>query len=170
LTITNDLRVRLVILGDSSASVPSSLAGGLEFERTSNSPAFVYFNYDPVSTVGWTLLDPNGKSLPPSFRYSDGPRPEAGWLTLPGDSVLRFRAATLKPSPPASGRMLVAGLVGWEFPAGDTKEQALSATLNLSIMRSIPPAGGVAGHFPPPVPIWQGTLTLPPVKLPPRKL
>jgi hypothetical protein len=165
------LRARLVISEDADISGSRTALAYLEIQNTNSVQNTVYIYHDPSSSLELSceLRDSSGKKVTRAVWAFDGWLPEGCWLALPYDSAIRLR-----PTPPewtaTNGELNISsGWNLWRIPHGDTNDYYLSGTLTLTTPKDgiSPPAS--TDKYSPPI-IWQGTLKLPPVKIPAKNL
>jgi hypothetical protein len=148
------LRARLIIYEDANNSGSRPKVAYLEFQNIRGGINTMYVYYASGSTH-WELRDSSGKAVSSSGYYSDGPLPDAGWLALPCDAMLRFRTAPGHMTPKNGEMLIIAGMNDcWHIPRGDTNDYYLSGTLTMTAPE---------GESRPPH--WQGTMKLPSVKI-----
>ena len=178
---SNSIRARLIISRTVNIAVVY-----LEFQNMSLGNRQIYYG----AAFSWSrceLRNSKGDIIAPLQHPSDGPMPPAYWLALPGDSMLRLRSNTgwWESGHPLSGESLIcAGMDCWRMPQGDTNDYFMSVTLDLTV-----PKGETApnDHYEShsanstsssrteythrfPLIVWQGTLKLPPIKIPAKSL
>lgn len=173
--MTNDpihglnLRARLVYGEETGVAGPLAHIVYLDLQDCNSSILnTMYVYYDPRSSgssLTCELRDASGRMLPNSAVAYDGPVVNIGWLALPYDSILRINATL-----PGFGKtpdLITAGWNCWILPRGETNDYYLSGTLNVTVPK---------GETRPPQDThptaleWQGTLKLPPVKIPAKSL
>ena len=134
---------------------------------------YIYCGFDPsrpdASQLSCELRDSGGKIILRGGFSIDGRLPGPCWLALPHDSTLRFRPCALCKGMASDGEWFIyAGFNSWRIPRGDTNDYYLSGTLTLSIPQGETRPRTPEDKYSAPS-VWQGTLKLPPVKIPARK-
>ena len=122
----------------------------------------VYCNMIDAAACHWELLDGSGKPVPESPGGFGGGAPGRYWVTLPTDSTVRLRATVYGGGKGEDGRLHIMFLShDWQIPSRSTNDYFLSGTFTV-----VPPTNHVAvsEHR-----VWQGTLTLPAMKIPVQK-
>jgi len=107
----------------------------------------------------WELHDGSGRPVPGSPGAFSGGRLGSYWMTIPTDSTVRLRATCYCGGKDKDGRLhIVLPNNYWQIPSRSTKDYFLSCTFTV-----VPPTNHIveAGHC-----LWQGTLVLPPLKIP----
>ena len=107
----------------------------------------------------WELRDASDKLVPESGGGFGGGAPGASWIMLPCDSTVRLRASVYGGGRLKDGSLSIFFLSNsWVIPPRSTNDYYLSCTFTVD-----PPTNHVAlpEHH-----VWQGTLTLPKMKIP----
>ena len=113
---------------------------------------------EKAATV-WELRGASDKLVPESGGEFSGGAPGAAWIVLPCDSTVRLRASVYGGGRSKDGSLCIFFLSNrWVIPANSTNSYYLSCTFTVE-----PPTNHVAlpEHH-----VWQGTLTLPKMKMP----
>ena len=119
----------------------------------------VYCNMIDASACRWELRDSSGKAVPESPGGFGGGTPGRDWITMPSDSTVRLRATVYGGGKGEDGRLHIMFLShNWEIPPRNTNSYFLSGTFTVVPARN---HVVVPEHR-----VWQGTLTLPAVKIP----
>ena len=154
---TNGLRGRLAF---SENGKPFGTRMGvlyLELQNVSLGDGMYVYYRAATSPFRCELRDSTGKTNETmSFEY-DGWIPAPCWLALPYDSVLRFRLTLGGFGVPQNAGLFIAGCMPdcWLIPPSATDDYFLSGTLSVAA-----PKDETRPR------IWQGTLKLPPVRIP----
>jgi hypothetical protein len=118
----------------------------------------VYVYYDAKrSPLKCELHDSAGATVKNSLGSGADWRPSACWLALPNDSTLRFRTGFSGSGPDHPCLFIMSSFEGgkWEIPVTATNDYFLSGTFSTtSPTNEIQPSR------------WEGTLKLPPVRIP----
>jgi hypothetical protein len=157
---TNGLRGRLLF-----AERPTSVAGlrdgflYVELQNVAPGDALQFF-YDPRKKPPQfqpTLRDADRKEVKPDIGAPPSGFPQPSWLVLPFDSTLRLRTGGSSISPAKPGLFIMAGLLSgrWFISGMVTNDYYLSATFTATI-----PADETRPRM------WEGTLKLPPLRIP----
>jgi hypothetical protein len=155
------LRGRLVVCDDRPANASNHARVYLELEHGGSAlPMEVYHDIESTA-LNLELRDGHDQLAPRKLVAVRRPSLPPCWVTLPCDSTVRLRsdlyAVSLTPKP--DGLLLMLGSGTWVIPTNAAGEFYLSGTFT-------PPAdhpSALKYH------IWQGTLKLPKVKIPPPK-
>ena len=118
----------------------------------------MYVYYDASkSPFRCQLVDSAGKTNSSQGAIYDGWIPKACWLALPHDSAVRFRVTLGGFGVPQNGGLFVAGCIPdcWAIPPTATNDYFLSGRLVVAT-----PNGETRPR------VWEGTLSLPRVRLP----
>jgi hypothetical protein len=132
--------------------------------RTVDRKARIYFDINKA--LRWEILDVTAKPVPRARRAGGswgGPMPTPTWLTLPPDCTVRLRSSLIPGRRDKYGLSLaIGGLLGprWDFPPNDTNEYFISATVVID-----PPTNSLSAGITTDASVWEGTLTIPKVKL-----
>lgn len=159
-TETNGLRGR--ILYAEKATAESGLREGIVYLELQNvslgDSIHIYYDASKFSFRP-NLRDHDGKVLRDGLLGSSW-MPEPCWLVLPYDSTLCLRTGNYSTSPGKPGLIITGGFVAgnWFIPEADNKEYYLSATFTASV-----PKDETRPRM------WEGTLELPPIKIPHAK-
>jgi hypothetical protein len=158
------LRGRLVVCDDRPASASNHARVYLELEHVFKGafPSALEVYYDIQGTaLNLELRDGHDQPVPRTPMAIRAPMLPPCWITLPCDAMLRLRGDLyhLSVTPKRDGLLVLLGSGTWIIPANAAGEFYLSGTFT-------PPAdhpSALKYH------IWQGTLKLPKVKIPPPK-
>ncbi len=154
--VTNGLRGR-ILLGEDAKSEHGMRRGIVYLELQNvlwGDALYVYYN---ATSINFEMRDSNQKPVRNWISGSDS-IPAPCWLTLPLDSTLRFRTGSSAYEPDEPGLFITAGYTigaDWFIPSGATNDYYLSGTFT-----STAPTGESRPR------VWQGTLKLPPLKIP----
>lgn len=168
-----NIRARLVISETIDNSDSRTAVAYLELHNASSAQNTLYIYYRYFATEDSPVLkcelkDAKGNPVRQSVRAANGWFPPPCWLALPYDSTLRFLPMTLSKTMAANGELCIdAGYDFWRFPRGDTNDYYLSGKLMLSVPQDVARPVSEDKYQPPQ--IWQGTLQLPPVKIPAKR-
>jgi hypothetical protein len=170
------LRGRL-ILCDSPKNGDAAIYVELqECSRAAGVDMDVYCNMNPTVALGghpdaqgreriekaaavWEMRDASDKPVPESPGGFGGGAPGASWISLPCDSTVRLRASVYGGGRLKDGSLSIFFLSNhWVIPPRSTNDYYLSCTFSVD-----PPTNHAAlpEHH-----VWQGTLTLPKMKIP----
>ena len=158
---TNGLRGRLLFGRDPSINGTAMGVVYLELENDSAGDT-LYVYYDASKKpFRCELQDAVGKAVKSEGSEYDGFIPSACWLVLPPDSTLRFRVTLGGFGVPKDAGLFIAGCVPdcWVIRPNVTGDHFLSGTLNVIVPNSESRPR-----------MWQGTLKLPPVKIPAKAI
>lgn len=128
----------------------------LELQNVSDvgNPMEVYFDID--RGLDCELLDGSGKSIPKAGSPASITTPPSYWITLPHDSILRFRVSVTGYGIPKDGGLSIGMMSGdWRIPANTRGDYFLTTPFSVS-----PPKE--QSHSRP----WKGVLKLPKLKIP----
>ena len=129
----------------------------LELQNVSKGDTMYVYYRAASSPFRCALMDSAGKTNSSQGAVYDGWIPEACWLALPHDSALRFRVTLGGFGVPQNGGLFVAGCIPdcWAIPPTATNDYFLSGRLVVAT-----PNGETRPR------VWEGTLSLPRVRLP----
>ncbi len=153
---TNGVSGRL-LFGERSTWKDGTRVGAVYLElRNASSEQAVYVYYNPKnSPLHCELKDSSGKDVAPSWGGSDW-APEASWVALRKDSTARLDAS-LGPAfaPTGPNFLFTVGMAQmWVLPVNATNDFFLSGVFTVN------PRKGENRE-----PRWEGTLSLPPVRI-----
>ena len=154
---TNGLRARLAFAEDTKIYGTRMGVVYLELQNVSLGDTMYVFYRAASSPFRCELRDSAGKTNETRGFAYDGWIPAACWLSLPHDSVLRFRVTLGGFGVPQNGGIFVAGCIPdcWTIPTSATNDYFLSGTLTVAS-----PKDETRPR------VWEGTLTIPPVRIP----
>ena len=155
------LRGRLVVCNDRAAGTSNHARIYLELEHVAGGSTLEVCHAIGSTALNMELRDGDDQLVPPTPIAIRGFSPQPYWITLPCDATVRVRGdlyhMSVTPKPDGLQLMLECGY--WLIPTNAAGDFYLSGTFT-------PPA-----DHPSPLKyhIWQGTLKLPKVKIPPPK-
>ena len=159
------LRGRLVVCDDRPANASNHARVYLELEHGGSATAMeVYYDINIGNTaLNLELRDGHDQPVPRTAVATRAPSLPTCWVTLPGDATVRLRADLYAYVLKSDGLQLLLGCGTWIIPSNAPANAAAEFYL--------------AGTFTPPADhpsplkyhVWQGTLKLPKVKIPPPK-
>ncbi len=154
---TNGLRGRLLFAEDKKIAGTRMGVIYLELQNSSLGDTMHVYYDAKMSPFRCKLQDSVGKTNPTQGADYDGFIPEACWLALPYDSTLRFRVTLGGFGIPQNGGLFIAGCLEdcWVIPASAQNDYFLTGTLRVTA-----PKNETRPR------VWEGTLKLPPVKIP----
>jgi hypothetical protein len=156
------LRGRLLILEGYSpgyeGKTPETLVY-LELQNVSIYDTEVY--YDFQKGLNCELRDSHNQPPPPTGSGGNGGHPSANWITLPKDSTIRLRASWYGYGMPKEEGLMIPLYRPIIVKAGNTNDYFLTGTFTVT-----PPTNHI---HPPDHRIWQGTLSLPKMKISSRR-
>ena len=158
------LRGRLVVCDDRPASASGHARVYLELEhmfKGSWTSALEVYHDIQGTALNLELRDGHDQPVPPKPVAIRAPSLPPSWITLPCDATARLRGdlCHLSTHPKPDGLQILIGSGNWVIPTNAPAEFYLSGTFT-------PPAdhpSALKYH------VWQGTLKLPKVKIPPPK-
>ena len=157
---TNGLRGRLLFAEAPKADKYGLLIGEvyLELQNVSAGDTMYVYYVASISPLHCQLRDFDGKSVESGPSPGSDGRPSPCWLALPYDSTLRFNTRVGPAFAPAHPCLFFCvGLEGgaWEILLTATNDYFLSGTFTISA-----PKNETRPR------VWEGTLKLPPVRIP----
>ena len=158
------LRGRLVVCDDRPASASNHARVYLELEHVFkggwSSPVEVYFDIQ-ANSLNLELRDGHDQPVPQTPMAIRAPSVPPCWITLPCDATTRLRGDLyhLSTNPKPDGLLFLMSSGNWVIPNNAAGEFYLSGTFT-------PPADHPSALK---YDVWQGTLKLPKVKIPPPK-
>jgi hypothetical protein len=153
---TNGLRARLAFAVATNINGTARGVLYLELQNVSLGDTLYVYYRAAGSPFRCELHDSDGKSVQRYGAPYDGWIPEACWLALPNDSILRFRVTLGGFGVPHNAGLFVAGGVedSWVIPPSDKGDHFLSGTLAIAA-----PKDETRPR------VWEGKLKLPLVKI-----
>jgi hypothetical protein len=144
----------------------------LELEEVSDFLAFpteilcdLGYSTNRTDGLNCELLFSDGKPVPPGGVFSGG-GPGLVWVTIPAYSSVRLRISMYGTAQSKHGVPIYLARGGsWIIPAGTTNDCFLSGTFTVN-----PPENLVTPYTPSNHHVWKGTLTLPALRIPVRRL
>jgi hypothetical protein len=154
---TNGLRARLAFAEDAKLYGTRMGVLYLELQNVSLGDTMYVYYRAASSPFRCELRDSAGKTNETTGCAYDGWIPAPCWLSLPHDSLLRFRVTLGGFAVPRDGGLFIAGCVSdcWAIPSSATNDYFLSGTLSVAA-----PKDETRPR------VWEGTLKLPLVRIP----
>jgi hypothetical protein len=155
---TNGLRGRL-LFAERTNNWSLATEGIVYLELQNISPSdtlYVYYNFQNSAPI-CELHDDAGKMIKNRPDTGSDWLPSSCWLSLPNDSTLRFQTGGSNSEPNHPCLYIISKFFGgkWEIPLTATNDYYLSGTFS-----SLSTTNGTRPR------VWEGTLKLPPVKIP----